>query len=510
MKHRLLNNIFSAAGQTFIQTVILLLLYRYLVNSIGVEQMGVWSIVLAAVSAARISELGFGGSIIKYVAAHFAKGDDKAAAHALQTAAISVCALFAIMAAITYPLLLMALPHVLPAASLDAGRMILPYGFASLWLTSISSIWMNSLDACKKTGRRAGIMIFGSFLFFLLAVVGVKFYGLVGLAGAQVAQGLFLVIAGWVFMRRVIKSLPKLPKQWNFLQFREMLGYGINFQISAFVAFLFEPTTKILMGRYGGLSAAGYFEMAQRMVVNLRALLVESNRVIVPVYAAMGSYEIDAPVLYVRHARNLLFVVIPVFAAFLAMTPAICEVWVGDFRPQFVIMSVWLTFAWFLNTVSAPAYFAYLGQGRLLSITVGHIVMGAMNILAGFFLGKYFGWHGVLAAFVCSLVLGSIIPVWAYHIEHRIKSFQVFSTPDMISAGVCFGSALITLIIYCSTIDLYTVDKWVRVSVSSIMMFMVSAATIWCHPLRKHIIKMGTSSFLSGSPTKVRTTFIRE
>ena len=122
MRHRLLKNIFSAAGQTIVQTVILLILYRYLIDRIGVDQLGIWSIVLATASAARVSELGFGGSIIKFIAAYRAQGDDQAAAESLQTAAISVGALFAIIVAMAYPLLLLALPHVLPAEGLDAGR----------------------------------------------------------------------------------------------------------------------------------------------------------------------------------------------------------------------------------------------------------------------------------------------------------------------------------------------------------------------------------------------------
>ena len=175
-----------------------------------------------------------------------------------------------------------------------------------------------------------------------------------------------------------------------------MLGYGINFQINSIVIWLFEPVTKILFGRYGGLSAAGYFEMAERMVINVRAIVVESNRVIVPVYAGMTSYKIDAPDLYARNTQNLLFLVIPVFAALMAMTPAICEVWVGSFQPQFVIMGAWLTFAWFLNTISAPAYFAYLGQGKLQWITMAHIIMGTMNTIAGLFLGAFSAGRGSL------------------------------------------------------------------------------------------------------------------
>ena len=49
-----------------IQMVLLLVLYRYIVTRVGVDQLGIWSVVGAAASSARISELGFGGGIIKF------------------------------------------------------------------------------------------------------------------------------------------------------------------------------------------------------------------------------------------------------------------------------------------------------------------------------------------------------------------------------------------------------------------------------------------------------------
>lgn len=483
MTSRLTKNIFSAAGQTIVQTAILLLLYRYLLDHLGIERLGIWSIVLATASAARVSELGLGGSITKFVATFCAQRNEEAASEALQTAVISVGALFGVFILIAYPLLLWALPHLLPTAGLEEGRAILPYGLISLWLTSVASIWMGGLDACLRSELRAALMISGSIVFFLLSVAGVSYFGLLGLAAAQVVQGMFLVISGWMALRRIMHYLPVLPARWKLSSFREMLGYGINFQINSVVMLLFEPTTKILLGRYGGLSAAGYFEMAQRLVMKIRALVVESNRVIVPVYAGMNSHESDAINLYVQNMRHLLFLVVPMFAALIALIPAISEVWVGNFEIQFVIMGVCITLAWFLNTISTPAYFAYLGQGKLRWVTVAHLVMGVTNILTGLFIGRLFGWQGVIGAFVVSLVIGSLIPVLTYHYENQIKFYQVISIQDVKLICICFGAAVISLVAYWSAIEMTLINKWLRAAIVTVGTTIVSLSAIWLHPL---------------------------
>jgi O-antigen/teichoic acid export membrane protein len=151
-------------------------------------------------------------------------------------------------------------------------------------------------------------------------------------------------------------------------------------------------------------------------------------------------------------------------------------------------MGAWLTFAWFLNIVSTPAYFAYLGQGKLRWITIAHIIMGAVNIIAGLVLGHFFGWQGILAAFVGSLVLGSFIPVWAYHHEHRIKNIKFITVYDMVSAGVGFTSAVIALASYWTVLDASLMDKWERVTMFTGIVLLLSAVAIWLHPLRWKLI----------------------
>jgi O-antigen/teichoic acid export membrane protein len=490
MGNRLANNIFSAAWQAIIQTVVLIVLYRYLAFRIGVDQLGIWSVVLATASSARISELGFGGSIVKFVANYRARGDDQAAAECLQTAAISVGALSIIMVLIAYPLLLLALPYVLPAEGLETGLKIMPYGLVSLLLTSVAGIWMNAIDACLQSRLRAAIMIVGSIIFLLSSIAGVELFGLVGLAAAQVVQGVILVTVGWVVVRKVMPNLPLLPQQWEMVRFREMLGYGINFQINTVALLLFEPATKILISRFGGLYAAGYFEMAEQMVVKVRAFVVESNRVIVPVYAGMTSSKNDALSLYIRNTQNLLFITIPLFAAMMALTPVVCRAWIGSLQPQFIIMGVWITCAWFLNTVFTPAYFAYLGQGKLRWITMSHIVMSGVNILAGMLLGNIFGWQGVLASFVCALILGSLIPVWAYHREHKIKILQILSAHDIISAVISLGSTLIFLSVYLIIFEDSLLNRWTHITVVTFMITIVPFTTFWFHPLRRKLTTM--------------------
>ena len=51
---------------------------------------------------------------------------------------------------------------------------------------------------------------------------------------------------------------------------------------------LLDPLAKVLLSRFGGLSAVAYFEMANRMVSQARSLIASANQVLVPYYSKVA------------------------------------------------------------------------------------------------------------------------------------------------------------------------------------------------------------------------------
>lgn len=488
MNNNLLKNIFSAAGQTVVQAFIFLFLYRYLLDILGVEKLGIWSIILATTSAAKVSEFGLAGSITKFVATYRSDNDDLSAAEAIQTAAITIGVFLGAILLLIYLPLQSLMPFILPEEGIYDGLSILPYALISLWLASVSAIWANSLDGCMRSDLRAILMIIGYVVLFGTSVFMVETYGLIGLAFAQIAQGMVVLILGWLTIKAVIPPLPILPFQWRYSSFRKMLSYGVNLQINSIVMMLFDPITKVLLGRYGELSIVGYFEMAQRLIMMFRNLIIASNRVIVPVFASMHREERKAQDnLYILNLRYLIFFATPLFSILFSMIPIISEVWIGLLQDEFIIIGLSLAISWYLNTITAPAYFAYLGNGKLFWVTLSHAVMGGMNIVLGIFFGYLFGWTGVLFGYGLALVVGSFIPAYTYQRETKLKISEVLSKDDVIFVLTCFSSALLTLSIYWNMV-INGLGGWRSIIVVFMSIIAVNIFAIWRHPIRKELL----------------------
>ena len=487
ISNRLVKNAASVAGQTITLGVVWIILYRYLIDTIGVEKLGVWSIILAATSASRIGEMGFTASVTKFIATHRSEGNEQATTEVLQTAAISMGTGLGVILVIIYPVMQWALPFLLPQAGLIDGLEILPYAFVSFWFATVGGIWMSCLDGCLRSDIRAGLMIFCNIVLLIASLLLVKKFGLVGLAFAQITQGITLFILGWIVVKKIMPSLPLLPTQWSGARFRSILSYGVNFQINTVVMMLFDPITKVLFGRYGDLATVGYFEIAQRMVMMVRSLVVASNQVIVPVFAGLGEKSHDKiNKLYTRNTQYLLFLTTPIFAVLAAMMPSISELWLGSYQHKFVVLGISLTAAWYINSINVPAYFAFLGQGRLRWVTVGFLAMGVTNVVLGVPLGSILGWQGVAVANIIALVLGSTIITYMYNREKKLKIAQMLSAIEIVQV-VLYFLLVITVLLFYWHMTALGVNAWGRISATFAFIISASFLLVWFHPIRREI-----------------------
>src|SRR5690606_20670453 len=135
--------------------------FRYISARLGVDQLGVWSVVLASVSASRLADLGLGASVVRFVALNRSHNDDDTAAAVIDTATLTLAVALAIALPLLYAILQLLLPLIFQPPYLELARSILPFGVLSFWLTSISSVFLGGLDGCERMDLRAALVLLG-------------------------------------------------------------------------------------------------------------------------------------------------------------------------------------------------------------------------------------------------------------------------------------------------------------------------------------------------------------
>jgi O-antigen/teichoic acid export membrane protein len=486
-EQRVIRNAGVAVLQVVVSGVVLYALFFFLLRTVGPSQLGVWSVVLAATSAARLTELGLSGGVVKFVATYLAREDREKAGAVLETGALSIAILIASMGLLAFPFVKWLLGYILPLTSLPAGLAVLPFAFLSLWSTAVASVFLAGLDGAGRTDLRSIVMICGPILNFALVLILIPTHGLMGVAYAQVIQAIFTLVISWILLRRMLPgTLSILPCRWNADVFREMLRYGGSFQVASLTQMMFDPMTKAFLSKFGGLDMVSYYEMASKMIMQFRSLLISANQVIVPFIAGMQELTPSRiPTIYRESYQLILYLALPLFAGIAAISPIVGELWIGRHELAFVFFSLLLSCGWFLNTLVAPAYFSYLGTGRLRWNTASHLLTGLLNGATGAILGASFGGYGVVFGLLVALVLGSVVVVIGFHIENKIPFRDLFSVEFLPVAIACVVALCLSWAIYFALQG--SLHIAFIAATTLIVYIAVVAPFMWRHELRSKV-----------------------
>lgn len=440
-KRRIVTNAASSIAQIVVSGATLAMLYRYLLETLGVDQLGIWSLVLAMSSMIQVANFGFTGSIVKNIADYDAKGDKHTVVIAIQTAIITVAGLSLVLIGCAYPAAKYYLSLAIEGKAYHDALSVLPLALVAFWIFMITSIYQSGMYGCQLITQRNGVLIAEGISHLTLCIVLAPRYGLLGLAYARVAQNILTLVASIVFLKNHLPLLPVFPCRWSRKLLREMAGYATSFQVISFLAMLADPITKALLSRFGSVSLVGYYEMGSKLVQLFRSLIVNANQVLVPAFANLKQLNPQkVSELYLASSHIVIYLAVPSFGLLAICAPLVSEVWIGHYEPAFVWPMVMLCAGWLVNTLSAPAYFASLGTGEMRINVMSHVVMTIANIVLALALGQVIGGLGVVAGWAIALGIGGLWLNICYCNQKSIAFGNLISRDDRtLGLYVAFG-----------------------------------------------------------------------
>jgi O-antigen/teichoic acid export membrane protein len=485
-KDTVFHNAATSVIQIFVTSITLIILYRMLIDIIGIEQLGVWSLVLATTSMAQLASMGITGSIVKFVAKYNAVDDSAKLSLLIETATTSIAVIFIVILLVAYPCARQYLKYSLQGDLCKSALTILPHALIAYWIAMLASVFQAGLYGCQLITYRNNLLMVESVSFLIICYFIAGKYGLVGLAYARVIQNLITMVVSWIVLKRHLHILPLIPYRWDRTIFKEILGYSTNFQIISILAMLCDPLTKGLLGRFGSASMVGYYEMANRLVQQFRSIIVSANQVLVPAFAHLKELEPEKiRSVYLKSYRLLFFISIPVFSGLIICSPVISAVWIGKYESTFINSMLILSVGWFFNTLCVPAYYAGLGTGELRWNVFSHGAMAFLNLVLGFILGKFYGGIGVISGWAIALAIGGIILGIAFHKQNQLSIKEFLPSSSRWLTVSCISGILLSYLLF------YKAPQ----STSPILIGMVMiigfacilAVPFWIHPVRKEL-----------------------
>lgn len=441
-KSKLLFNSIAAIGQVLVVGIVYLLLYRYLLVTLGIELLGVWSLIIASTSLALIANFGISTSIIKFVATYHTRNDFESLKKLIFTASVFIIVAYSIISIIILIAGTYILPHFIEAQYLPIALEILPFSLISLVINALGGVISSCLDGIQKNYIKSYIVSFTSILLFALSVVLTPKFGLKGLIFAQIVQAAVVLLASIYFLSKYIKRIFTFQWNWSKRLFKEIIDYGLKMQALSFMQMSFEPITKAFLSKYGGLAMVGYYEMASRLVTQLRGLIVSANQVIIPVVAeAKETNEDYVKTLYIKTFSIVLLFDIVLITGIIISVPIVSFFWIGEIVPFFLFAVVLNSIVAFVNICSNPAYFSYLGEGKLNWLIYSYLAISIINPFLGYILGVNFGGYGVILGWNVAFLIGSLLVLFSYQIENKIPWKSLLSKNDIFFVISAIGTS---------------------------------------------------------------------
>jgi O-antigen/teichoic acid export membrane protein len=442
------NALFSIA-EVLLNGLGLFFIYKTVVSTLGVSLLGVWSLVLATTAFGRLADVGISAGLARFVARELAKGEAGSPRGYIETGLLSVAAIMGVLTLVAYWPVYFALGIALHGAQLALAREIIPYALLTFWLLNINAVTAAALLGLHRADLRSISNICGMLVQVAASLVLIKGFQLKGLAWAQTAQYIVAIGLSWLFVVRVGRAIPVLPIRFEAHLFKDLLGFGTKLQIGTIANLLFEPATKIIIGHIAGTAVLGLYELAYRMVYQVRGVAITALQTLVPAFATLK--ESDPPALaalFRKTCRMAALVAAPLMGAVILGAPLVSLIWIGTYSADFVRLTALLALCWAINILAAPAYFLGLGTGEVNANVGGQVVTGLLSPALGLGLGLTFGPYGAVGGVVAGKIVGDLAPAYANRPGGDLRSSALLYPPNMLAlAFVGLVSAVAFLLV---------------------------------------------------------------
>lgn len=421
-------------------TVALFILFKIIVGTLGLGALGIWSLVLATTSLARMADLGVTGGLGKFVAQASARQAGTGAVDAkplayVETALFANVILYASVALIAFWPASRALAAVLDGGELAIAIQLLPYAMASFVMASASSVVGAALLGLNRSDLKSQIMIAGLLIQLGVTVALAPRVGLPGVALGQIAQNAFVLSAGWIATCWQAKGRFSFQIPWRLSPslLRPLVSFGLRLQAVTLASFLYEPIVKFLIAATGGAAALGLFEMAFRLITQSRQFLAAPCQNLLPLYVQATEADLSVEPLY-RLAVTLVAVLAAIGLITLTLVaPWIGLLWLGHVEPTLTLFVGVLAVGWFVNMAAIPAFYLGLASGHLRWNIAGSATTTLSALVIGWLLGQVFGPVGIVAGSSLAVAMGAMLIGWGNTRTARVRLVPTGATFQLLA-----------------------------------------------------------------------------
>lgn len=386
------------------------------VHHLGQSAYGLWMLTASLTTYFSVLDLGFGGSIVKFIAQYRARRD----VNGLNDIASTLFVIFSAMGVVAYTifvLLAINITHVfsLSPEQVSTGRslMLIIGVYVSLGLPF--SLFGGVINGFQRYDLNNLVGVGSS---IVVAIVNVVML-LMGASLVQLVMATTAVRIATYFIYRlnayaVFPALRVRPSHFQWSRLRELTGFSVYVSIIDWSNKLNYTIDAIVIGAYVSSAAVALWTVPQRLAEMLQRLTNQLNGVLFPVVvdSDAGNRPDRLRAIFVQGTRLSLVSVVPLAAALALLADPLIRAWVGPkFVDSIAVAQILICcVAIRVGNATATTVLKGAGQHRLLAFTNAGTACG--NIALSLLWIRHYGLIGQAMGTLVPVAAAAIFILW--------------------------------------------------------------------------------------------------
>ncbi|MEB4591167.1 oligosaccharide flippase family protein [Candidatus Thiothrix sp. Deng01] len=410
MKNVQRNVVFSVVGYA-LPLLAALATIPFMVSKLGTEFYGLYVICVSLIGFMTLVDLGVGQSIIKYVAAYEATGQQAKVAPVLNVSLLVYVALGAVSVVLLYALAPMLAAHLYgdPYKQMLAQK-VLRITTLPLFFSYLNQFYLNVCKAYHRFDVPAVIHNLGNLGGIAVATaLLLADFSLVGVMWGYVAVQALALASGYIASHKVLPAGIHPYPVFDRVIFDEIVSFSFYTFMGNFFSSLTTRADKLLIGLVIGTEAVTYYQIPFTIAQMANGIIHTLAQIAFPRFSEMSSLNDKEGLLALyRKVSEAMFLISMVLAVMMITVGGdFLGLWISpEFAakagPTLQIIAAYF----FLHSNTVAGYWVLQGSGQAkLTALIGMVGMTAYFI-GIYYLGGKYSYNGV--AFALFLLLSAV------------------------------------------------------------------------------------------------------
>jgi O-antigen/teichoic acid export membrane protein len=479
------NSIYSVVND-LVNIPLKLILISYIIAKIGIAEYGIWSLI--GVLGGQIAQmtLSIPQGITKYVPEYMAQKLTDKVNEVLSTALVLYLVIglvFLIFAFIFQHWVFVYIFHLSPEQYHRFNFIF--WGAVIVFIGNhIFGIYPSLLNGLQRMDLVSSISMVSNIVEVIISLLILhQGWGLTGLVWLMIFIDSATISMYIIYSKSQFKPLKINFRLFNYQELKKILKYSLQLQVSGFASQAVVDLPKVFISYFLGTGATGLYDVALKVVVILRKLLMRLISPIMPAASELYALQQNTTIkrLFLQALRYLFLLGFPLFAFIFAFAPHLVRFWLGpgvDIRVIALTMR-WLTICFWINLTVAPAAFLLNGIGKPKYVMYSAILTLLLMLLLTPLSIYYFQYIGAVLAVFISWGLSSIILHYQFFRTMQF-SIRIISLKTTITYPIQI--ALITGLFYFISV-LFPIQKLLFITISGLLFISYIMLLFW----QKHL-----------------------